>query len=105
MIERKLEYWTPGATEPTTIHVRIGLPEPVPETEHTYQSTLTIEGFGEPYCAPFDQVDPLGAVLAAAAIAPSILYMRAKGGRLTWLESMEDLGFPLLGPPTHYWWF
>jgi hypothetical protein len=105
MIERKLEYLAPGATEPVTIHVRIGLPEPVPETERTYQSTLSIEGFDQPFCAPFFQVDPLGAVLAAAAIAPSTLFERAKGGRLTWLGAMEDLGFPLLGPPTHYWWF
>lgn len=103
MIERLLEYWPPMATEPVTIHVRIDAPEPTPEGN--YQATLSIEGFDEPYSAPFDQVDSLGAVLAAAAIAPSILSMRAKeGGRLTWLEG-ADLGFPLLTPPRHYWTF
>lgn len=103
MIERLLEYWAPGATAPVAIRVRIGAPEPTPEGN--YQSTLSIEGFDKPYSAPFDQVDPLGAVLAAAAIAPSILFMLVKeGGRLTWLEG-DDLGFPLLTPPKHYWTF
>lgn len=101
MIERELEYWPPGAAAPTTIRVRIGAPEPA--DDGNYQSTLTIEGFDKPYRARFDQVDSLGALLAAAAIAPSTLAMRvAKGGRLTWLDQ-EDLGFPLLGPPKHYW--
>jgi hypothetical protein len=102
MIERELEYWAPGATEPVAIRVRIGLPEPAPGGD--YQSTLSIEGFDRPHSAPFFQVDPLGAFLTAAAFAPSILFMLAKGGRLTWLE-MADLHFPLLTPPKQYYTF
>ena len=100
MIERHLKYWPAGSATPRPIRVVISAPTPTP-TGH-YQSTLTIEGFAAPYSAPFDQVDPLGAVLAAAAIAPSILAMRTAGGRLTWLDG-EELGFPLLTPPRcHY---
>ena len=101
MIERLLEYWAPGAAAPITIRVVIGAPEPTPEGN--YQSTLSIEGFHKPYDAPFVQVDPLGAVLAAAAIAPSVLYRYVeKGGRLTWV-GMNDLSFPLLTPPKRSW--
>jgi hypothetical protein len=103
MIERLLEYWAPGATEPVTIRVCIGAPEPT--VEGNYKSTLSIEGFDTPYSAPFIQVDSLGAVLAAASIAPVILYSNVeKGGRLTWLEG-DELSFPLLRPPKHYWTF
>lgn len=103
MIERLLEYMAPRADAPVMVRVTIGAPLPTPEGN--YQSTLSIEGLGPPYAAPFEQVDPLGAVLAAASIAPFILYGRVeKGGRLTWLEGNE-LGFPLLTPPKHYWAF
>lgn len=103
MIERLLEYWAPEAIEPVVVRVRIGAPEPTPEGN--YQATLSIEGLDAPYAAPFEQVDALGAVLAAAAIAPSTLFMLTDGvGRLTWLGG-EDLGFPLLTPPKHYWAF
>ena len=103
MIERLLEYWAPQAAAPVTVRVTIGAPVPTPEGN--YQSTLSFEGLGPPYAAPFEQVDPLGAVLTAASIAPVILHARVeKGGRLTWLEG-DNLGFPLLTPPRHYWAF
>ncbi len=103
MIERELEYWAPGATLAVTVRVTIGPPESTPEGN--YRSTLSIEGFPSPYTAPFEQVDSLGAVLAAASMAPVILYSRVeRGGRLTWLEG-DNLGFPLLTPPKHYWSF
>jgi hypothetical protein len=103
MIERLLEYWPPGLAESVPVRVCIGAPESTPEGN--YQSTLSIEGLEFPYDEPFKEVDPLGAVLEAATMARFLLIMLTKGrGRLTWRGS-HDLGFPLLTPPKHSWYF
>jgi hypothetical protein len=106
-VERELEYWAPGATEPRLIRVHIGTPvQDFPTvTDTAWSCTLTIEGFEKPYSKRFYQVDAIGAMLAAAAIAPiELRSFVAPGGRLTWLES-EVLGFALLSPPSGQWQF
>jgi hypothetical protein len=103
MIERLLDHLPAGASAPVTIRVTVSAP--VLRADGYFESTLSIEGLGKPYRAPFQQVDSLGALVAAASMAPIILYSRiGKGDRLTWLDG-EDLGFPLLTPPKHYWTF
>lgn len=104
---RELQYWPPGAAEARSIRVTISAP--VPSAEITgggdWTCTLSIEGFDESYQRSFSSVDPLAAVLSAAAIAPHLLRtFTSRGSRLTWLDS-EHLGFPLLSPPTHTWTF
>lgn len=104
---RELQYWPPGAANARPIRVTISAPVPNAETTGggDWTCTLSIEGFDQPYQRCFSNVDPLAAVLSAAAIAPYLLRtFTSRGSRLTWLDS-EDLGFPLLSPPTHRWVF
>lgn len=104
-MERELEYWAPGATEPRAIRVHIEIPvQDVATAQGTdWSCRLRIAGFDEPYSMRFHQVDPIGAMLAAMAVAPAVLRsLMQHGGRLTWL-GLEDLGFPLLSAPTQDW--
>jgi hypothetical protein len=104
-VERELDYWSPGATASQPIRVCIGTPaQDIPTAGGVdWSCTLSIEGFERPYTQRFFQVDPLGAFLAATAIAPLVLRSFVPdGGRLTWL-GREDLGLPLLSPPCQDW--
>lgn len=107
-MERELEYWAPGATEPRVIRVSISNPvQASPMASGAdWSCSLTIAGFDEePYSRTFTQVDAIGAMLSALGIAPYLLrtFVR-RGGRLTYLQS-EDLSFPLLSPPSQDWQF
>ena len=104
---RDLEYWSSETSEARPI--RVTITSPVLANEATgggdWSCTLSIEGFDGSYKRSFFNVDPLAALLSTAAIAPHVLRtFVAKGGRLTWLGN-EDLGFPLLRPPSHRWMF
>jgi hypothetical protein len=102
-MERQLEYWAPGATQPIPIRVLIGAPEERSESE--WECTLTIEGFPrEPlYSQRMHDVDAMGALSYALAIAPLHLrLLMERGGHLTW-DGREDLHFPsMFSAPTHY---
>ena len=95
MFERKLEYWPPGTTEPRPIRVIISAPvQNVPTIDDPdWSCTVTIEGFDESYSAPCIQVDAIGALLAALAVADSEVRHLARGARVTSLGH-EDLGLP-----------
>lgn len=94
VMEREIEYWPPGATEPRTILVSIGMPvQDVPCVDGTdWSCTLTITGFDEPVSIRFPGVDALHAFLTAVSFAPLELRLRAPDGRLAWLDE-ADLGF------------
>lgn len=103
-LERDLEYWPPGATEPLPIKLRIGFPEERPEGG--WKSTLLFEGFPS---RPFDQIDlvggdPIDAISYALAIAPLRLrLMYPRGGRLTH-DGSEQLRFPsMFAAPSQHW--
>jgi hypothetical protein len=94
MMERELEYWAPGATEPRPIRVTFGAPEPHPKYE--WSCSITITGFEKTYTKQMYQVDPVGATIAAMAITPYLLRSFAgRGGRLTFRGSAE-IDFPTL---------
>lgn len=103
-LEREIEYWPPGASQPVPVRVRIGVPEPHPKYE--WESTLTIEGFpGRPaYSIGMAGTDPVQAISYALAIAPLHLrLMGERGGRLTW-KGNEDLRFPsMFSEPSQDW--
>src|SRR4051794_4573894 len=93
-MERELEYWAPGATEPRPIRIRFGAPEPHPR--HDWVCVITITGFEEPDLTRLYGSDPVEAMARALAIAPSVLRtFGVRGGRLTW-PGRSDLGFPTL---------
>lgn len=99
MITRELQWWPTGATEPRTIHVSVGLPEPHP-TLDGYQCTLTIEGFselegfGERRSTTFHDTDGMLALTQTLNSLPHVieyLVRKAGGGRITSrLRFLED---------------
>ena len=95
MFERELEYWPPGATDSRPIRVIVSAPiQNVPTVDDMdWSCTVSIEGFDEPCSAPCIQVDAIGALLAAFAVADSEVRRLARGGRVTWLGH-DDLGLP-----------
>jgi hypothetical protein len=104
-MERELEYWAPGAADPQPIRVRIGTPVQDVSTADgvDWSCTLTIEGLDAPYSMRLYDVDAIGAMLAAATLAPAVLRSYVPpGGRLTRLGS-EELGFPSLSQLNNDW--
>lgn len=94
-IDRSLEYWPPGATEPRSIRVSITFPEPHPRFDWT--ATLMVYGFDEPYSKSFYGCDAIHVLTLTLGVVPSVLqYLsRAAPGRITW-QGSDDLRFPSL---------
>ena len=73
-MERQLEYWPPGATQPIPIRVLIGPPEERSESE--WACTLTIEGFpGQPlYSQGMHDVDAMERLLLMLSVNVTAMY-------------------------------
>lgn len=97
MIKREVEWWPTGATEPRTICVSVGLPEPHASLGG-YQCTLTIEGFGESASTTFHDSEGMIALTNALNMVPHVIehcVRAAGGGRITSrLRSLEDQDVP-----------
>lgn len=100
MITRELQWVPTGATEPRTIRVSIGLPEPHP-TLRGYQCTFTVEGFDElegfreHNSSVFHDTEGMLALTQALDNVPHVieyLVRKAGGGRITSrLRSLDDI--------------
>jgi len=93
ILTRTLEYTLPGAEEPTSVTVAVGVPEPDPLPGGDFRVLIEITGFAKPYKRHHFGVDPIQALLLGLRIVPDLIQSLAEpSSRVTWLGN-EDLGF------------